>query len=134
MAQEKYADGSNAPIEFIGGMNYSNMFKDIRFINAVQKTTIYMIVTTFGSIGLGFIMAYLIWSMKNGFLKSVLRVLWAVPVFCAPVIIGHGFRYMFQIGPLNSIFGSFAKALSLPSLSLVTVMISRHFRYYVTNF
>ena len=115
------------PIEFIGGMNYSNMFKDIRFINAVQKTTIYMIVTTFGSIGLGFIMAYLIWSMKNGFLKSVLRVLWAVPVFCAPVIIGHGFRYMFQIGPLNSIFSSVgilsSEPLGVMPDALIVVML-----------
>lgn len=102
------------PITFIGGGNYVSLFKEARFLSSITKTTIYMIVTTFGSILLGFVMAYLIWTMKDGIVKSVLRVLWAIPVFCAPVIIGHGFRYMYQIGPLNTILSKIGIISSSP--------------------
>jgi ABC-type sugar transport system permease subunit len=73
-----------------------------------------MAITTIGSIVLGFIMAYLIWTLRDGAIKSVLRVLWAIPVFCAPVIIGHGFRYMFEIGPLNTILSKIGIISSSP--------------------
>jgi len=92
------------PVTFVGLGNYITLFQDVRFLDAIQKTFIYMIVTTTCSIVIGFIMAYLIWLMKENIVKTALKILWALPVFCAPVIIGHGFRYMFQIGPLNTIF------------------------------
>ena len=94
------------PVTFVGLGNYITLFQDVRFLESIQKTFIYMVVTTSGSIVIGFIMAYLIWVMKENFVKSTLKVLWALPVFCAPVIIGHGFRYMFQVGPLNKIFSA----------------------------
>lgn len=94
------------PIQFVGLGNYINLFKSVRFLSNIKVTVIYTIVTSISSIVFGFIMAYLIWTMKKNLVKSVLQVLWALPIFSASVIIGHGFRYMFQIGPLNLIMNT----------------------------
>ena len=94
------------PIQFIGLQNYIDLFKDLRFLKDFQTTIIYTFVTSIGSIVLGFTMAYSIWTMKDNLVKSVLQILWALPIFSASVIIGHGFRYMFQIGPLNLVMNT----------------------------
>jgi len=96
----------NIPMQFIGLGNYISLFKDARFLTNIKTTLIYTIVTSIGSIVLGFSMAYLIWTMKKNLVKSILQVLWSLPIFSASIVIGHGFRYMFQIGPLNSVMNA----------------------------
>ena len=68
-------------IKFTGLRNFIYLFTDERFLGAFGTTIIYTVVTSLGSILVGFVMAYLIWKMKNGWLKAILSVLWILPVF-----------------------------------------------------
>ena len=95
-------DGVSPDRVFIGFRNYSRMFADPVFYDALRHTVIFFVVTFLGQALIGFVFAVL---LHSGVRFAVLyKILIFVPVVVAPATMAPIFRVMFTpTGQFNSV-------------------------------
>ncbi len=95
-------DGVSPDPVFIGVHNYTRMFADPIFYEALQHTVIFFVVTFIGQALLGFVFAVILHS--NVRLAGVYKVIIFVPVVIAPAAMAPIFRVMYTpTGQVNQI-------------------------------
>ena len=93
--------------DFVGLKNYMNLFKDIRFYEALWNTVVFTLGTLFPTIILGLILALLL--VKNfrgsGFLKFIIFSPWITPTVAISIV----WAWIFKVdnGVANTILGFF---------------------------
>lgn len=89
--------------QFLGLRNYSRLFDDPRFFNAVQVTLIYTVGVTIGSVGLGLLCAQAL--RRTTWYTSAYRVAFFFPYVASLVVIGVVFRFLLdpQVGLLAGV-------------------------------
>lgn len=90
---------------FIGLENFSRIFKDRVMPIATRNTVIFVVVSVFAQLVLGFILAMLLWKNFRG--RGVYQALVFVPWAVAGFLIGIMFRWMF-----NAQYGVFSDILA----------------------
>lgn len=92
------------PARWVGLRNYTQMFNDYMFHDAVRNTAIYMGVGIVGTLGCAMIIALLIKSRSLRF-KSTFKTVTFLPYVCASVAMGLIFGMLFDqnAGLLNAI-------------------------------
>lgn len=94
-----------APEEFAGFFNYKILFTDMKFIESLQNTILYIVLITIITLALAILFATLL--MREDFKgKSLFRIIFYIPnILSMVVVVGiFGAIYAPQ-GLLNSIFG-----------------------------
>lgn len=83
---------------FIGFSNYARLLNDPRLWNGIRNTLHFVVGTTIGSLGLGFLVALILnRESRIGFLlRTIVLLPWAVPT----VVSGQTWKYMY-----NEVFG-----------------------------
>ena len=93
--------------DFVGLKNYMNLFKDIRFYEALWNTVVFTLGTLFPTIIIGLILALLL--VKNfrgsGFLKFIIFSPWITPTVAISIV----WAWIFKVdnGVANTILGFF---------------------------
>lgn len=115
---------------FVGFGNFSDVFADQRFWNALWRTVVYSFSVVAIELVLGVIIAVVLHQKFAG--RGFLRGVFLIPMIATPVAVAMVWRLMFQpeLGVLNSILEAVGlsplqwvadPALALPSLILVDV-------------
>ncbi|WP_409305063.1 carbohydrate ABC transporter permease [Peribacillus sp. SCS-155] len=88
---------------FVGFENYSRLFQDHNFWNAIKVTAIFVVSTVTIEFVLGMALALLLNQQLKG--KRVFRTLILLPIVMTPTVVGLMFRFMMneQYGILNYI-------------------------------
>lgn len=87
--------------KFVGLSNYINILLDERFLNALTRTLIFVLVGAALSLVLGFILALLLNRNFPG--KGIIRTCLIVPMIVTPVVVGLAWRFMYnaELGMIN---------------------------------
>ena len=103
---------SNTPGAFVWWDNYEQALETANFINAVQKTLLYVGLTVGLTTVLALLLALLL--AKGGWLRRSVQTLLILPFAMSPALVGVSWRFMF-----NPEFGLFAALFSvvLPPLA-----------------
>ncbi|MGB9857412.1 MAG: carbohydrate ABC transporter permease [Brevinematia bacterium] len=116
------------PPKFIWFKNYVEVFKDIRFWNALKNTVLLMILGITTQSILGLILALLL--NREFKLKKIAITILALPIMITPVVIGFNWRIIYHehFGPLNYIIrllkiGSGASWIADPKLALISIFL-----------
>ena len=90
--------------QFIGLQNYFDIFKDMRFYNALRNTLLYAGVSVSIEFFLGLIVAFLLERIIT--LKGLIRVLFLLPIIATPAPIAMVWRQIYDptLGILNYFF------------------------------
>ncbi len=115
--------------QFVGLDNYGRLFTDSNLHSGLRVTLVFVTVTVFVEMILGFGLAVLLNREMRG--KNILRAIMILPLFATPVAVGYlGITlYYERNGPINSLVrfllgsGHDVPWLSDPSWSLISVMI-----------
>lgn len=96
-------NGYSSEFEYIGFLNFMNLFKDKNLIKATYNTILYGFGSTFFQQILGLAYALLLNKKLKG--RNIARTLIYLPVLIAPVIMGYMWYFIFQYnrGALNDI-------------------------------
>ncbi len=99
-------------LDWFGGRNYTRMWADGRFWEAMQRLVMVAVSSVALQYVLGFSLALLVW--RNIRMKRFFRVLFLVPMMTTPVIMTVIWRTIFHesLGPLND----FIEMLGLPAV------------------
>ncbi len=81
-------------IKMIGLKNFHDLFKDKRFIQAIQNTFIYAATTVPVSIVISLLLAYALNGKVKG--RNVLRLAFFIPYICSAVALGAVFKFLFR--------------------------------------
>jgi multiple sugar transport system permease protein len=114
-------------LDFIGGRNYSRMFADARFWEALARLSLIAAASVLIEYVLGFALALLVW--KDVRYRRFFRVLFLVPMMTTPVIMTVVWRTIFHesLGPANHLLQLLHIApipwLSEANTAIVSVMI-----------
>ena len=101
---------SNTPGAFVWWANYEQALETANFINAVQKTLLYVGLTVGLTTVLALLLALLL--SKGGWLRRSVQTLLILPFAMSPALVGVSWRFMF-----NPEFGLFAALFSINWLS-----------------
>lgn len=113
--------------QFVGLDNFARLFTDRNLHHGLQVTLIFVAVTVFVEMVLGFGLALFLNREMRG--KNVLRAIMILPLFATPVAVGYlGITlYYERNGPVNAFVralgGSDIPWLSDPGWALISVMI-----------
>ena len=139
-----YERGAYSPTEtFVGFQNFNTLFKDTRFIQAMQNTILLIVVVTIITFALALIFAGILTREKiRG--QNFFRVVFYIPNILSVVVISGIFSAIYQPenGLLNSIIGLFTsmtdpilwKGESLVMISLIIAMIWQAVGYYMVMY
>ena len=139
-----YERGAYSPTEtFVGFQNFNTLFKDARFIQAMQNTILLIVVVTIITFALALIFAGILTREKiRG--QNFFRVVFYIPNILSVVVISGIFSAIYQPenGLLNSIIGLFTsmtdpilwKGESLVMISLIIAMIWQAVGYYMVMY
>ena len=139
-----YERGAYSPTEtFVGFQNFNTLFKDARFIQAMQNTILLIVVVTIITFALALIFAGILTREKiKG--QNFFRVVFYIPNILSVVVISGIFSAIYQPenGLLNSIIGLFTsmtdpilwKGESLVMISLIIAMIWQAVGYYMVMY
>lgn len=96
---------SNTPGGFVGLDNFAQALDTADFINAVQKTVMYVGFTVFLTTVLAFALALLL--SKGGWLRRSVQALLILPFAMSPALVGVSWRFMFnpEFGLFAALFG-----------------------------
>ena len=81
-------------LKFIGFENFTDMFKDKRFVQSIINTAVYAITTVPASIVIGLALAYVMHS--NIHCKKLLRLAFFIPYISSVVALGAVFKFLFR--------------------------------------
>lgn len=106
--------------EFVGGVNFSRIFKDPQVRTAVRVTLIFVLVAVSLELLLGLLLALLF--NQELVARPVLRTVMLLPIFATPLAVGYLFFTIFyeEGGPLGFLGIPF---LSNPSWALASIII-----------
>ena len=113
--------------QFVGLDNFARLFTDRNLHHGLQVTLIFVAVTVFVEMVLGFGLALFLNREMRG--KNILRAIMILPLFATPVAVGYlGITlYYERNGPVNAFVralgGSDIPWLSDPGWALISVMI-----------
>ena len=139
-----YERGAYSPTEtFVGFQNFNTLFKDARFIQAMQNTILLIVVVTIITFALALVFAGILTREKiKG--QNFFRVVFYIPNILSVVVISGIFSAIYQPenGLLNSIIGLFTsmtdpilwKGESLVMISLIIAMIWQAVGYYMVMY
>ena len=139
-----YERGAYSPTEtFVGFQNFNTLFKDARFIQAMQNTILLIVVVTIITFALALVFAGILTREKiRG--QNFFRVVFYIPNILSVVVISGIFSALYQTenGLLNSIIGLFTsmtapilwKGESLVMISLIIAMIWQAVGYYMVMY
>ena len=139
-----YERGAYSPTEtFVGFQNFNTLFKDARFIQAMQNTILLIVVVTIITFALALVFAGILTREKiRG--QNFFRVVFYIPNILSVVVISGIFSAIYQPenGLLNSIIGLFTsmtdpilwKGASLVMISLIIAMIWQAVGYYMVMY
>ena len=139
-----YERGAYSPTEtFVGFQNFNTLFKDARFIQAMQNTILLIVVVTIITFALALVFAGILTREKiRG--QNFFRVVFYIPNILSVVVISGIFSAIYQPenGLLNSIIGLFTsmtdpilwKGESLVMVSLIIAMIWQAVGYYMVMY
>ena len=139
-----YERGAYSPTEtFVGFQNFNTLFKDARFIQAMQNTILLIVVVTIITFALALVFAGILTREKiRG--QNFFRVVFYIPNILSVVVISGIFSAIYQPenGLLNSIIGLFTsmtapilwKGESLVMISLIIAMIWQAVGYYMVMY
>jgi multiple sugar transport system permease protein len=90
-------------LDWIGGQNYSRLFADGRFWEALRRLSFMAVGSVLLQYALGFGLALLVW--RDVLMKRFVRVLFLVPMMTTPVIMSVVWRTILHesLGPANDI-------------------------------
>ena len=90
-------------LDWIGGQNYSRLFSDGRFWEALRRLSFMAVGSVLLQYALGFGLALLVW--RDVIMKRFVRVLFLVPMMTTPVIMSVIWRTILHesLGPANDI-------------------------------
>lgn len=90
-------------LDWIGGANYSRLFSDIRFWEALKRLSLMAVGSVLLQYALGFGLALLTW--REVLARRFVRVLFLVPMMTTPVIMSVIWRTILHesLGPANDI-------------------------------
>jgi len=90
-------------LDWIGGQNYSRLFSDGRFWEALRRLSLMAFGSVLLQYTLGFCLALLVW--RDVLMKRFVRVLFLVPMMTTPVIMSVVWRTILHesLGPANDI-------------------------------
>lgn len=114
--------------EFIGLDNFRRILSTARAMNSIRVGIYYIVVTVFIQVSLGFVVAYLLYTLGVG--RRVLRGAFILPMLLPPVVVGLMWRVLFTpgLGGINyflSLAGIHGPSwLSVPTFALAAVTIS----------
>lgn len=96
---------SSTPGGFVGLDNFAQALDTADFINAVQKTVLYVGFTVFLTTVLAFALALLL--SKGGWLRRSVQTLLILPFAMSPALVGVSWRFMFnpEFGLFAALFG-----------------------------
>ena len=111
--------------------NYALAFNDSRFINSLQVTFWFTVISVGLSVIIGLLIAIIV--QKGGFLHTITKVLLIFPFAVSPALKGFSWRFMLNeeygiydllidnaiIGPVNGIISAY-NGLPLPDIPLVS--------------
>lgn len=112
---------------FVGLENYKMIMHDPRFWSDLGNTLYYTVLSVSASFSVGLGLALLMNGIVRG--RSILRIIFLIPMVMTPIVVGFGFRFMFnyELGVLNyllSVLGLPRKAfLGDPSLALNSIIL-----------
>lgn len=89
---------STEPGDWVGLDNYAQAFSDSSFINSIQVTLLFTILSVSLSLGIGLLIALLV--QKKSFVNTILKTLLIFPFAVSPTLKGFSWRFM-----LNSDYG-----------------------------
>ena len=139
-----YERGAYSPTEtFVGFSNFNTLFKDTRFIQAMQNTILLIVVVTIITFALALVFAGILTREKiRG--QNIFRVIFYIPNILSVVVISGIFSAIYQPanGLLNSIIELFTdlanpiqwKGESLVMISLIIAMIWQAVGYYMVMY
>ena len=81
-------------LKFIGIENFTDMFKDKRFVQSIINTAVYTITTVPASIIIGLALAYVM--HDNIHCKKLLRLAFFIPYISSIVALGAVFKFLFR--------------------------------------
>ncbi len=86
---------------FIGFGNFERLIHDSRAINSIKVSFYYIFVNTFLQMTIGFIVAYLLFTMQKK--TRWLRPVFLIPMLIPPVVVGLSWRVLFtpDLGGIN---------------------------------
>ena len=89
-------------IKWIGMDNFTKIFKDRSFVQAIKNTFVYVIATVPISIIIALVLAYILNGNVKG--KNTLRLAFFIPYICSAVALGAVFKSLFrEDGLINSV-------------------------------
>lgn len=94
-------------VEFVGLSNYISVIKASKFQEALLHTCLFVVATIILELGIGFVVAMLLYKETPGF--RIFKLILAIPLMVAPVVSGLQWRWMFadQYGIINRIISMF---------------------------
>ena len=114
-------------ISFIGFGNYIELFSDRRFINAMQVSLQWEMVTVIGTMIASILIAILLFEMTKGRTRMIISTLFIIPVLLPRVTAAFVWKFMFNplIGiinyPIKKITGEPIEFLSKVDTALLSV-------------
>ncbi len=113
-------------LDWLGGKNYSRLFVDVRFWEALTRLSMMAVGSVLIQYVIGFGLALLVW--RDIILKRFVRVLFLVPMMTTPVIMSVIWRTILHesLGPANDIIQLFGFEpltwLSTAGMAMVSVI------------
>jgi len=94
---------ANIPWEFVGADNYTTLFSDSRFTNAVWRTFLFAIIALVIEVILGIAIALFL--NHTFFGKNLVKTVFLLPMVATPVAIGMVWKLIYEpnIGILNTV-------------------------------
>lgn len=121
-------NGFSIEMIFVGFENYTNLFKDEGFINALKNTAIYTLTTVPLSVFISLVLSYILDENTKGY--QALKGIYFLPHIVSLVAVGVVWSWIFlpdKYGLLNSVLQFFGieikKWLSDPNLAMISLVI-----------
>lgn len=94
--------GMGPPV-FAGFTEYIDAFTSTAFIDSIERTGIFLVVTLPIELGLGMAIALALDQTRNAFLRRLVQILLVVPIAMTPSVVGMLVNMMFneQLGVIN---------------------------------
>ena len=104
--------------EYVGLANFIRLFGDRRFLNAVQVSAIWEVVTVAGSLLVGVLLAVFLFEKVKGRTRDVIALLLIVPVLLPRV--SAAFIWKFMYSPLMGILNWLLECVGLGGTALLS--------------
>ena len=105
-------NGADAVRTFVGAENYRRLLQDNILQTALTHNLIWMVVGSAGGIGLGFLLALLVWSRPRGFV--LFRTVFFLPQVLGAAVVGIIWKLIYR--PYKGMLYEIGDALDIPLL------------------